>query len=139
MTPTTRSRRTSGNVSLSRGLDTNAAIPFTASAEDYGLFSRLPLELRLYIWRFTLLLEYNSISQEPVLVDSRMVQRLKNGTFSIKSSDDESEDGADGDDEDDDEEIEAELIMPSRRYTLAALYTWIYATVDEQSNLSRSV
>ena len=73
MPPTTRSRRSLINEKLANGLDDSTitsvfrpAVPFSAG---YGVFARLPLEVRREIWRHLLLIEYNTISREPKVVE----------------------------------------------------------------------
>lgn len=70
MPPNTRSRAASTATPLLAGLEAAREHRQTGGTlgQSYGLFARLPLEIRLKIWTLLLLLPLNTISQEPQLI-----------------------------------------------------------------------
>ena len=78
-----------------------------SSPTGYGVFGRLPSEVRREIWQYLLLVQYNTLSREPIVISK-----------SVSDSDSISEEHGDIDAHSDDDKLDNELIFPGRRYDL---------------------
>jgi len=108
----TRSRAASTATPLLAGLEAAHELRQKCGtlAQSYGLFARLPFEIRLRIWRLLLLLPLNTNSPEP-----QLIRVYEDGDPDFIPFPENDEPGLDALIEDE----EIEVIVPTREYNLS--------------------